>query len=182
MKNKNLKYYLELNYDIVIKKIDKYDEVFYQATTKELDSLTFYGTGDTVEEAIKSLNDVKEELFPYYIEKGLEIPEPVTEERGLPSGKFLVRTSPVTHSKLLKQAKKSKQSLNAYINSIFEKACSSEDFISLLKDTVYDYIQATLPPPVTHYNINGVGFSSKEQLKGTSREDEGKKNAEAQAA
>jgi len=135
-RNKDLQYYLGLNYDVIVKKHEDEGEIMYAAFTRELDKNTFYGVGETPQEAIKSLGDVKRELFPYYIEKGFEIAEPEEEEEGLPSGKFIVRTSPQIHSHLLKMAKRHRQSLNSYINFLFSQ--------SYTMDWVKDNIEAAM--------------------------------------
>jgi len=126
VKDKDLRYYLSFNYDIIIRKIDKYDDVFYEATTRELDPLTFYGVGDTPEAAIESLEEVKQELFPYYLENGIPIAEPEPAERSLPSGRFIVRIPPAIHKRLISLANRNKQSLNAFITSIFERYTTKE--------------------------------------------------------
>jgi len=80
MAEKDLKYYLGLNYDIIIRRVSSDGVEDYMAFTKELDRLAFYGLGDTPGEAYQSLREVIEELFPYYLEQGLDIPEPKKEE------------------------------------------------------------------------------------------------------
>ena len=133
MSNKNLEYYLSLNYDLVIRRIEGHEAAFFEARITELDPLTFYGTGDTVDEAISDLEEVKREMFSYYIENGLPIAAPAKVEQGLPSGRFVVRTSPRTHRDLVKNAKRNNQSLNAYVNAILERDCACIDTVQLLE-------------------------------------------------
>jgi len=130
---KNLDYYLSLNYEIVIRKITKYDKPFFQAYTRELDPVAFYGVGDTVEEAIKSLEETKEELFGDFIEKGFSIPEPEVIDDESYSGKFIVRTSPATHRKLARMAKKNKQSLNSQIKDILNTYLTKDGILEVAK-------------------------------------------------
>lgn len=133
MNGKPLEYYLGLNYDVVLRKIEGYEEPMYRATIKELDPGTFYGTGDTPEEAIAHLNEVKNELFPYYLERGLDIPEPEREDDDLPSGKFVVRIPPALHMRLLRQAKRNGQSLNSLVSAIFERYSTTEELLAVAK-------------------------------------------------
>lgn len=135
-RNKDLQYYLGLNYDVIVKKHEDEGEIMYAAFTRELDKNTFYGVGNTPQEAIESLENVKRELFPYYMGKGFEIAEPENKEEGLPSGKFIVRTSPQIHGHLLKMAKKHRQSLNSYINFLLSQ--------SLTMDWVQDSIKLAI--------------------------------------
>lgn len=130
-KKRDLDYYMKLNYEIILKKIDKYEEVFYQAYTRELDPVAFYGVGDTPVEAIKSFEYTKEEMFKDYLAEGLEIPEPELEEVEKYSGKFVVRTTPKIHRDLIREAKKQKLSLNSLINSIFTSHLTSSGLLAM---------------------------------------------------
>ena len=136
MKKRDLKFYLSLKYDIIIREIVEDGEILYTAFTNELDKLTFYGIGSTAEEAIASFQNVKEELFPYYIEHGLSIPEPEVESDELPSGKFVIRTSPKRHLGLIKLAQKNNQSLNQYINTLFENLYTGEKIIEFAENRI----------------------------------------------
>lgn len=133
MSNKKLEHYLSLNYEILLRRLERHGAFYFEARIAELDPLTFYGTGDTVDEAISDLEEVKREMFSYYIENGLPIATPAKVEQGLPSGKFVVRTSPRTHHNLVKNAKLNNQSLNAYVNAILERNCACVDTIQVLE-------------------------------------------------
>jgi len=143
MSKKDLKYYLGLDYDVKVIRIEDEGEFEYKAFAKELDDIAFYGVGDTKAEAIESFEDVRAELFEYYYENDIPIPEPVREkEEILPSGKFIIRTSPKTHAELIKLAGNNNQSLNSFINSIFEQFCTAQNFLSIATDKlkqVMDY-------------------------------------------
>lgn len=131
MSSRNLKYYLGLNYDIIVRKVEQDGEVIYTAFTRELDRLTFYGTGDSRTEAIDSLEHAIEELFPYYLDKGFEIPEPIRDDEQLPSGRFLLRTTPTIHRRLIDSAKRNGQSLNQYVNSILDSYCTADKVLGM---------------------------------------------------
>jgi len=80
MSKKDLKYYLGLDYDVKVIRIEDEGEFEYKAFAKELDDIAFYGVGDTKAEAIESFEDVRAELFDYYYENDIPIPEPVREK------------------------------------------------------------------------------------------------------
>ena len=86
-----------------------------------LGEFAFVGDGDTIEEAINNLNEVKGVLFEEYIEKGLVIKEPEKEEPEF-SGKFLVRVPKKLHRDLVYQAKENDISLNQFIVYLLTKA------------------------------------------------------------
>lgn len=134
MKDKNLKYYLGLKYEMIVREVEDELGTDYKVFTRELNPDAFYGIGATPEEAIKSFNEVKEELFPYYLENGLEIPEPTPVDESMPSGKFVLRIPPRLHKRLIAKAKRSKQSLNALVCSTLEKATSFRDVVAELRD------------------------------------------------
>lgn len=130
-KDKSLSYYMKLDYDVIVSRVEIDGEFAYQARARELDPYAFYGTGDTKAEAIDSFEEVRAELFPYYLKNGIPIAEPVREDNEAPSGKFLIRTNPGTHKKLIDLAERNGQSLNAYINFILTAYTSTE---ALVKD------------------------------------------------
>lgn len=127
MNSKDLNYYLDLNYALVVKKVVDDEETYFEIKIRELDPLTFHSIGETIEEALDNLENVKAEMFQYYLDNNLPIPEPESEPELLPSGKFLVRTSPKTHKGLISLADNNNQSLNAYVNSVFERVVVAGD-------------------------------------------------------
>ncbi len=143
-RNKNLDYYLSLNYEIRLRKIDKYEEPLYQAYTRELDPVAFYGVGSTPDEAIRSFEETKREMFEDFLEHGYPIPEPEPIEDESFSGKFLVRTTPRMHRQLLRKAKQQNQSLNSLINEIFTIYLTSEGLVESAKKQIERALQRHL--------------------------------------
>ncbi|NMC42381.1 MAG: toxin-antitoxin system HicB family antitoxin [candidate division Zixibacteria bacterium] len=135
-KKKDLNYYLGLDYDLIIRKITSEDGSFYQVTTRELSPAAFYGTGDAIEGAIRSFEETKKVLFKHHLERGIEIPEPEREEDSDYSGKFVVRTSPALHCRLVKIAKKNRQSLNSYVNAVLERTTTADDIMEATKQAL----------------------------------------------
>ena len=73
---KNLSYYMNLPYKVKYRKISKDDGDGWLAYIPQLGEFAFRGDGETKEEALKSLNFIKEELFKEYLRDGINIPEP----------------------------------------------------------------------------------------------------------
>jgi len=110
---KTLDYYLNLNYPIEVKKSDE-DGGGYSASIPMLGECAFVGTGDTVEEAIESLNSIKRYLFEDYLSKGLRIHEPpktILTKEELLAGYI----DSLTVDKLLKFIKENKIPLTAKV-------------------------------------------------------------------
>jgi len=74
--NKDLEYYLNLPYKIVIESIPEKDGGGFVACLPELGKHAIVGDGDTIEEALQSMNKIKEILLKEWLEDGVLIPEP----------------------------------------------------------------------------------------------------------
>jgi len=131
VKDKDLQYYLGLRYDVIVREVEDEGGTDYKVFTRELNPDAFYGIGATPAEAIESFNEVKEELFPYYLENGLVIPEPEPFDEGLPSGKFILRISRRTHQALLRLASTEGRSLNSVIAEVLGQHCAGYDILKL---------------------------------------------------
>jgi antitoxin HicB len=140
---KDLNYYSNLKYDTVLRPIEDEDGPFYQATTRELDPKAFYGVGKSPQEAIDSLTETKNQLFEYYLERGYSIAEPEPQEEERYSGKFVLRVPPVLHGKLTRAAKKSEQSLNAYVASILEQYTTAQDIVEFASMDIANKVCST---------------------------------------
>lgn len=73
---KQLNYYLSLPYKIEETRIPEEKGGGYEVCIPDLGRWTMVGDGETVEESIKNLNNLKMELFKEWLDKGLHIPEP----------------------------------------------------------------------------------------------------------
>lgn len=130
MVTKNLSYYLSLDYDVIVSRMEEDGDVIYKAYSGDLDSYVFYGAGETKAEALESFENTKNELFKDYLEEGRNIPEPTREDKTLPSGKFLLRIDPRIHQKLVQLARKRKKSLNSFIDQILVSYTTADDIIA----------------------------------------------------
>jgi len=128
---KGLEYYFNLNYPITIEKYTEYDGREYFAA--EIPDLPGCGAeGKTVDEALKKLEEAKKAWIEVSLERGLEIPEPATEDQF--SGKFLLRIPAKLHRQLALKAKRTNTSLNQYVRSILEKSLYEDQIISKLEE------------------------------------------------
>lgn len=107
MSGKNLNYYLELPYTIMLK---KYPEGGYFAEIKELPGCMT--EADTQEEALMMIEDAMKGWIELALEDGGSIPEPVEENY---SGKILLRAPKSLHKELMDKAKSEGVSLNQYL-------------------------------------------------------------------
>lgn len=110
---KDLEYYMNLPYEVSVRKLRDSEGGGYLAAIPELGESAFNGDGDTPEEALASLDEIKRYLFEGYIRDGIDIPEPFNAEEF--SGKFIVRVPRELHCKLAIEAKRNGCSLNQYI-------------------------------------------------------------------
>jgi predicted HicB family RNase H-like nuclease len=109
-----LDYYLNLNYPVEYLRIPEEEGGGYCAYIRQLGKAAFLGDGETIEEAIADLQVVKEFLFQDYLEKGIDIPEPVEEEMKSYSGRFVLRIPADLHRELAEQAERTNTTLNQY--------------------------------------------------------------------
>jgi predicted HicB family RNase H-like nuclease len=124
MSQKDLKYYKNLEYKILIERINEDDISGYIAYSNELGKYACYGQGDTQVEAINSFLIEKDEFIEYLFSNGETINEP--EDYESYSGFFNIRTSSLIHAKLVGQAKHMNISLNLYLNQILAGAAEKK--------------------------------------------------------
>lgn len=133
---KDLKYYLNLNYAIEIKKIPEDLGGGWEACIPELGREAFRADGDTPEEALSKLEEIKSELFQMYLERGVSIPEP---EEGEFSGRFLVRVPKSLHRRLSERAKREGVSLNLLVNDLLTEALTKREIMPHLARVTIDF-------------------------------------------
>ena len=107
MRKKNINYYMNLPYKIMIQK-DPHGGFF--AKVEELEGCMTQG--ETYSEASKNIIEAMELWIEASLEMGMEIPEPVSEPGY--SGKFILRLPKSLHKKLAEKAKMENVSLNQY--------------------------------------------------------------------
>jgi len=107
--NKDLNYYLQLQYTIRLK---RNSDGSYFAEIEELPGCIT--EADTEKEVLVMLTDAKKAWLQVALERKQTIPEPTTEEY---SGKFNIRLPKYLHRQLAYKAKQENVSLNTLITS-----------------------------------------------------------------
>lgn len=107
---KDIKKYLELPYNFIIKPINDESGSYFYAHILELDGCQ--STGETFEEAYENLKDAMKGWIETKLEGGFDIPLPVKQNNF--SGKFIVRIPKSLHYKLSIEAEEEGVSLNQY--------------------------------------------------------------------
>ncbi|MFW6131609.1 MAG: toxin-antitoxin system HicB family antitoxin [Candidatus Aminicenantaceae bacterium] len=126
---KDLSYYLSLNYPIIINKEIDDGKTYYVGEIPDLPGCGAHG--ETIDAAIKSLDEARRLWIEGSYEKGLDIPEPVSEDEF--SGKFLLRIPPKLHMELSKNAEKENMSLNQYIRNSLERDINLETMLKRIE-------------------------------------------------
>jgi predicted RNase H-like HicB family nuclease len=139
MMEKDLKYYLSLDYPHTVEKVEENGEDYISLEIPDLPGCG--ASGKTYEEALAGLNEAKELWIEASLERKIPIPEPVSEEDF--SGKFLLRIPARLHMDLAKQANLKKLSLNQYVKSILEKANLME-FEKRELQTIIGFLEQTV--------------------------------------
>ncbi len=115
---KKLDYYLNLRYPVEIVPIPEEEGGGYMARIPQFGD-ALIGDGDTPQEALSNLEELKKEIFCDLLEAGESIPEPEKEEY---SGKFVVRLPKYLHKALAEEAKKNGISLNQFVSTLLAQA------------------------------------------------------------
>jgi antitoxin HicB len=129
---KDLKYYTELPYTVVLRRDEEGDFV---ARIDELPGCSAHGK--TRSEALDNLEESKELWIRDCIESGHPIPEPTVEEP-LPSGKWVQRVPRSLHKKLSSLAKRQAVSLNQLVTSLLAEAVGARTVLEGTKETRID--------------------------------------------
>jgi len=107
----NVREYMKLSYNYVIKPISDESGNYYHASVLEFDGCQ--STGDTFEEAYEGLMEAMEGWIETKLENGFTVPSPF-DNNDKYSGKFVVRLPKSLHYRLAMEAEKEGVSLNQY--------------------------------------------------------------------
>jgi antitoxin HicB len=116
---KNLEYYAQLPYTIILEKWDDGEGPYWVARVAELPHCLIHG--QTPEEAVKEIQEVKLDWIRSNLEDGLPIPEPVEHKY---SGQISLRIPPSLHKLLSTRAEIEDISLNQYMTASLARAVS----------------------------------------------------------
>jgi predicted RNase H-like HicB family nuclease len=110
---KELEYYAKLPYTVIVEQWDDGEGSYWVARIAELPHCLIHG--DTPEEAIKEIQEVKMDWIKSNLERGLRIPEPRPRKY---SGQIRLRISPSLHKLLSYRAETEGMSLNQYMATV----------------------------------------------------------------
>jgi predicted RNase H-like HicB family nuclease len=167
---KRLDEYMRLPYAIEIIPISEDEGGGYTASIPQLGKFAFTGDGETIEEAIQNLNEVKKDLFSRYLQKGISIPLPKAEADKDFSGRFVLRIPVELHRYLSAEARKNGSTLNQFclylltrkstLHTIQEElSLAGKEMRSVFESIIETDYQVEHPP------IDNNGFSLKEYKK-----------------
>jgi antitoxin HicB len=109
---KELEYYCNLPYTVIVERWDDGEGPYWLARVVELPHCIIHG--DTPEEAVREIEEVKRDWIKSNLERGLNIPEPVPHKH---SGQISLRIPPSLHKMLSDRAIVEDVSLNQYMNT-----------------------------------------------------------------
>jgi len=114
---KDVEYYEQLPYNIIVEQWDDGEGPYWVARVVELPHCLIHG--DTPEEAIREIEEVKREWIKSNLERGLKIPEPVSHKY---SGQISLRISPSLHRLLSDKATVEEISLNQLMTTALARS------------------------------------------------------------
>lgn len=114
---KDLQYYLELPYTVMMRRDEDGDFV---ARIDELPGCAAHGK--TPQEAFEAVEEAMQLWITDCLETGDPVPEPAPEEEALPSGKWVQRVPKTLHKKLVSLAKREHVSLNQLVTFLLAEA------------------------------------------------------------
>jgi antitoxin HicB len=109
-KRKDLKYYENLPYNLILETWDDGQGPYYVARVAELPHCIIHG--DTPEETIREIQVIKREWIKSNLKRGNKIPEPVNRKY---SGRISLRIPPSLHRLLANSSMVQDVSLNQYM-------------------------------------------------------------------
>lgn len=124
--NEKLNYYMSLNYPATVEQYEEDDKISFGLQIPDLPGV--WASGESIEDAFIDLIETKKLWLETALEKGIDIPEPVSEKDF--SGKFVLRLDSQLHMSLTRAAKQNKCSLNQHISTILRNQIRYSGLIS----------------------------------------------------
>lgn len=114
--------YSALDYPVEIRRLPEEEGGGFVACIPMLGRWTVQAVGETVEEALELLEEVKDTVFAHLQEQGIAIPAPPPfEEARQYQGKIVLRVSPAMHEELVHRAEQEGCSLNQFIQNVLAR-------------------------------------------------------------
>jgi len=127
VKNKNLKYYLDLPWTYILQEdIDNKGKKIYILSVNELPGVKT--DAYSREEAFEEIKDALRAAIELYIKMGDRIPEPKKMSAKKFKGNITYRTTQERHNQLADEAKKRKIPINKLIDEIIGNALSTSNY------------------------------------------------------
>jgi len=127
---KDLEYYSKLPYTIILEEWDDGNGPYYVARVAELPHCLIHG--DTPEEAIAEIEEVKIDWIKSNLERGFKIPEPITRKH---SGQISLRIPPSLHKLLSDRSLIERVSLNQLMTAALASSVGMDIDASKTKAT-----------------------------------------------
>jgi len=120
-KEKDLEYYANLPYNIILEMWDDGEGPYWVARVAELPHCLIHG--DSPEEAVAEIGEVKMDWIKSNLARGLKIPEPTSRKH---SGQMSLRIPPSLHRLLSDRAAVEGVSLNQYMTAALASSVGLE--------------------------------------------------------
>jgi predicted HicB family RNase H-like nuclease len=149
---KNLDYFMSLRYRVEIEPIPEEQGGGFSVSIPRLGRYALCAEGDTVEEALAHLEEVKKERFATYLAEGAVIPEPESDEEDY-SGRFVLRIPRYLHRELALRAKENDVSLNQFVVSLLSSGLRMDKSWSIWTSIKKDLAELRRHHSDLNYNI-----------------------------
>lgn len=135
-----------LRYPVTVRQLSEEEGGGWLATIPLLGQAAFTADGATATEALEELEALRRDLYDEVIASGqpIPLPEGAAEEKALPSGKWLLRTSPRFHAELQEAAAASGLSFNAYCNHVLERGHATLSMHRAAQEVIQASIQEAM--------------------------------------
>ncbi len=122
---KNLEYYAKLPYTVILEMWDDGEGPYWVARIAELPHCLIHG--DTPQETVAEIEEVKRDWIKSNLERGLKIPEPIPHKY---SGQISLRIPPSLHRLLADRSAVEGISLNQYMTAALAKSVGLDISVS----------------------------------------------------
>ena len=126
---KDIRYYTKLPYTLILEEWDDGDGPYYVARVAELPHCLIHG--NTPQEALEEIEEVKRDWIESNLERGLKIPEPRARKY---SGQIRLRIPPTLHRMLVDRALLEGTSLNQLMTAALARSIDVDSVFSRAKD------------------------------------------------
>lgn len=151
MNKGTLEYYMALDYPVEVRAIPDDMGGGYSASIPFLGRYAFYADGETAEDALRRLHEVKRVVFEDMLERGktVPLPPPLPEEVNEDyNGHILLRVPKDLHREAVKVAEKNGCSLNQYIATVLAHHIGGAHYLeAVVAETVRVWAHQTREQP-----------------------------------